>query len=72
MSPMEIMLVGHCQLLRNYLIKDSLRLSCHTLIICVELLLQLFHLLVISEQSLVSLQSACCLLLLFLTNISYQ
>lgn len=72
MSLMEILLVGHRHLLWNYLIKDSLRLSCHTLIICVELLLQLFHLLVISQQSLVSFQSACGLLLLFLTNISYQ
>ena len=43
-----------------------------TLIICVELLLQLLHLLVVSQQSLVSFQGACGLLLLLLANVSHQ
>lgn len=45
---------------------------CHTLIISVKLLLQLLHLLVVSQQSLVSFQSTSGLLLLLLTNVSHQ
>lgn len=45
---------------------------CLTLIICVELLLQLLHLFVVSQQSLVSFQRACGLLLLLLSNVPHQ
>lgn len=37
-----------------------------------ELLLQLLHLLVVSQQGLVSLQGACGLLLFLLTNVPNQ
>lgn len=44
----------------------------HTLIVRVQLLLQLLHLFVVSQQGLVSLQRACGFLLLLLADVSHQ